>query len=110
MSKEFCITSLLPLKVLCEQVILHERAKNEDFQFIKSVLKSNETPDYNGYNTMNIRNNGQSLKSKIKVIFTPLLDRAPSDPSTVLTAMIEAEKSTNQAGQNITIFTADQQL
>ena len=59
---------------------------------------------------MNIRNNGQSLKSKTKVIFTPLLDRTPSDPSTVLTAMIEAEKITNQAGQNITIFKADQQL
>ena len=59
---------------------------------------------------MNLRNNGQSLKSKTKVIFTPLLDRTPSDPSTVFTAMIEAEKITSQAGQNITIFTTDQQL
>ena len=50
MSKEFCITSVLPLKVLCEQVILNERAKKEDFQFIKSIFKSDETPDYNGYN------------------------------------------------------------
>ena len=64
MSKEFCITSVFPLKVLCEQVILHERAKDKDFQFIKSILKSDETPDYNGYNTMNTGNNGQSLKSK----------------------------------------------
>ena len=44
-SKEFCITSVLPLKVFCEQVILHERANNEDFQFIKFILKSDETPD-----------------------------------------------------------------
>ena len=44
MSKEFCITSGLPLKVLCEQVIFHERAKNENFQFIKFILKSDETP------------------------------------------------------------------
>ena len=93
MSKRFCITSVFPLKVLREQVILHERTKDEDFQFIKSVLKSDETPDYNGYNTIN-RNNGQSLKSKTKVILTPLLDRIPSDPSTMLTAMIEAEKIT----------------
>ena len=64
MSKEFCITSVFPLKVLCEQVILHERAKGKDFQFIKSILKSDETPDYNGYNTMNTGNNGQSLQSK----------------------------------------------
>ena len=44
------------------------------------------------------------------MIFTPLLDRTPSDPSIVLTAIIKAEKITNQAGQNITIFTADQKL
>ena len=44
------------------------------------------------------------------MIFTPLLDRTPSDPPTVLTAMIKAEKIINQAGKNITIFTADQKL
>ena len=80
MPKEFCITSIFPPKVLCEQVIVQEREKNEDFQLIKHILKSNETPDYNGYNTMNIRNNSQSLKSETKFIFTPLLDRTPSNP------------------------------
>ena len=94
---------------ICENVIPHESAKNKDFQFIKSIVKSDETPDYNGYNIINIRNNGQSLKSKTEVIFPSLLDPTPSDPLTVLTAMIEAENITNQAGQNITIFTADQQ-
>ena len=63
-SKEFSITSVLPLKVLCEQLILHERTKYEDFKFIKSILKNDETPDYNGYNAINIRNNGQSQKPR----------------------------------------------
>ena len=89
-------------------IIIHEKTKKEDFHFIKSILKSDETPDYNGYNATKIRNNGESLKSKTKVIFTLLLDGTPSDLSTVLTAMIEEEKITNQAGQNLTIFTADQ--
>ena len=56
---------------------------------------------------MNLRSNGQSLKSKTKVVFNPLLDQIPSDPSTVLTTMIEAKKFTNQATQNITIFATD---
>ena len=57
---------------------------------------------------MNIRNNGQNLKSKSYVTFTPLLDQTPSDTSTVLTTMIKSEKITSRAGQNT--FTADQQL
>ena len=108
MPREFCITSVLPLKVLCEQVILHERAKKEDFQFLKSILISDKIPGYNECNTMNIRNNGQNLKSKSYVTFTPLLDQTPSDTSTVLTTMIKSEKITSRAGQNT--FTADQQL
>ena len=59
---------------------------------------------------MNISNNGQGLKSKTKVIFTPLLDWTPSDASTVLTTMIEAEKITSPADQTVIIFTTDQQL
>ena len=41
---------------------------------------------------------------------TPLLDRTPSDPSTMLNTMIQAKKITNHAGKNIVIFTAYQQL
>ena len=51
MSTEFCIISVLPLEVLCEQIILHEKAEDEDIQFVKSIFKSDETPDYNGHNT-----------------------------------------------------------
>ena len=38
------------------------------------------------------------------------MDRTPADLSTILTAMINAEKITNEAGQSVTVFTADQQL
>ena len=34
----------------------------------------------------------------------------PSDPDTMMTAMIEAKRLTSQTGQTVTIFTADQQL
>lgn len=35
---------------------------------------------------------------------------APADPTTMLTAMVEAQELTNAIGQSYTIFTNDQQL
>ena len=43
-------------------------------------------------------------------MYTPPIDLTPSDPSTMMTAMVEAERRTNMTGQTDTIFTADQQL
>ena len=51
-----------------------------------------------------------SLKPKNKTMYAPLIDMKPSDPSTVMTAMIEARRLTNQVGQLHTIITADQQV
>ena len=34
----------------------------------------------------------------------------PSDPSTIMTAMIEARRITKHTGQSMTVFTSDQQL
>ena len=38
------------------------------------------------------------------------IDMTPSDPDTIMSAMIEAQRLTNACGQTITIFTNDQQL
>ena len=43
-------------------------------------------------------------------MYTPLIDLKPSDPSTMMTAMVEAERLAQLTGQTHTIFTADQQL
>ena len=82
MPKSFSTIYRLPLKVLCEQVVLSCRAKEEDFEFIKSSLINDKVPDYNVFNTQRTRHSGQSLKPKSKVVFTPLLGRTPSDHST----------------------------
>ena len=50
------------------------------------------------------------FKTKSKVTFLPLIDKTPSDPSTILTVLLEAERITVQAGQEFTVFTLDQQL
>ena len=53
---------------------------------------------------------GHSLKPTGKVVFTPLLNQTPSDPSLMLTTMAKAARITHKAGQSVAVFTADQQL
>ena len=102
--------SPLPLKVLAAQGISALRAKQTDFMFFKSVITDVETPEYNGYNTRNSREQGHSVRPATKAIYLPLLDMTPAEPDTMYTAMVEAQRLTNQTGQVHTIFTNDQQL
>ena len=43
-------------------------------------------------------------------MYTPLIDMKPSDPTTMMKSMVEAQRITQQTGQQHTIFTSDQQL
>ena len=45
-----------------------------------------------------------------KAVYIPLIDMPPVDHSTMMTALIEANRLTSEAGQEFTIFTCDQQL
>ena len=95
-------------KILCSQVINVKEAKSTDFQFIKEVLTEPSVPDFAGYNTRKIRESGQLVQNKTKVIYRPLINKMPSDPSTILTAMCDVESE--MAGQRVTVFTCDQKL
>ena len=53
---------------------------------------------------------GQSTKLKTNVVYRTLIYETPSDPSTVLTAIIVNERISNVAGEDLTILTSDQQL
>ena len=57
-----------------------------------------------------MRESGQIMKIKSELIFRPLINKTPSDPSTMLTAMCDIEDASNQAGQQVTVLTCDQQL
>ena len=57
-----------------------------------------------------MREDGQCLKPKTKIIYRPLINKTPSDPSTILTALCDVEKICEQSGQKETVFTCDQQL
>ena len=101
---------VLPLKVLCHQIILERGAAEEDFLFLKSCVISRITPDFSGYNTRGTRETGQSVKSKSKVYYRPMINKTPTDPSTMLTAMCDLEKILKDPGQSFSMLTCDQQL
>lgn len=102
--------SPLRLTVLAGQVIAAARARQQDLQFLKAIVTLENTPEYGGYNTRCAREQGHSVKAKTKAVHLPLVDMAPADPTTMYTAMMEAQRLTNATGQVYTIFTNDQQL
>ncbi len=42
-------------------------------------------------------------------VYAPLIDMTPSNPDTIMSAMIETQRLTNECGQTITVFTNGQQ-
>ena len=99
--------NVLPLRVLAHQTVIINASKDKDLDFLKQVTANEDNPEYAGFNTKHVRESGVSLKPKNKTMYTSLIDMKPSDPSTIMTAMIEARRLTNLAN---TIITADQQI
>ena len=110
MPNSYAQRGVLPLKILCSQVINCKEAKTIDFQFIKDVLTEQSVPDFAGYNTRKIRESGKQVQHKTMVIYRSLINKIPADPSTILTAMCDTELASEKAGQQVTVFTCDQQL
>lgn len=102
--------NVLPLRVLAQQVVTVNRAKCLDFAFLKQVTTDEDTPEFNGYNTARAREQGHGVQPATKAVYRPLIDMKPSDPDTMLTAMVEAQKLTKSCVQKTTLFTNDQQL
>ena len=74
------------------------------------MLTQTDVLDFAGYNAKQIRESGQSEKPKTKVIYKPLINKAPSDPSTILTAMCDVESTCKKSREREAVFTCDQQL
>ena len=84
-------------------------ASNNDLQFMKAISTDPDTPEYSGYNTSKARKSGQSLKNS-KTMYVPLIDASPTDSSTMMTALVEAMRLTEETCQPYTVVTCDQQL
>ena len=102
--------TVLPLSILARLQLGIKHALAQDFIFFKSMSESSGTPEYGGFNTKLAREQGHTVRPATKAVYTPLIDMPPADPNTMLTAMVEAQRLTNETGQSYTIFTADQQL
>lgn len=61
-------------------------------------------PEFAGFNTKLSGEQGHAVKPATKAVYTPLIDMVTFDPTTMMTAMIEAQDPTSQSGQNFTIF------
>ena len=57
-----------------------------------------------------MRYQGRTTENEYNAMNTPLLDVKPSDPSTLMTKMLEVQRVTKNTGQSYTIIVCDQQL
>ena len=102
--------NVLPLRVLCQQYISKKQAEFDNIRFLKDIIIDHSTPDFGGYHTSKIRESGKNVNLRSTVLYSPLINDTPSDPSKILTAMFDVEKVSKEAGQDYTLFTCDQQL
>jgi len=102
--------TVLPLRVLSAQVLAANRAYIRDFDFLSQVIREKGCPEWNGFNSFVNRNEGHTVRPATTCVYTPLIDMKPSDPDTMLTSMVEADKLMKSVGQNFVVFTCDQQL
>ena len=99
----------MPVDV-AQRTVQLTRSRHMDFDFLKRVTSEVNVPEFAGCNVQLCRQQEQSVQPATKPLYTPLIDMDPADPDTMLTAMEEGQRMTNECGQRVTIFTNDQQL
>ena len=110
MPKSVALKVVPSLSFLCRTIISYQKASHEDMQFMKDITSLPECPEWTGYNTKRSRDAGMIPEPKAKVVFRPLINKTPSDPSTLKTAIQSGLTLVKGAGQDILVFTVDMQL
>ena len=98
------------LKVLAMDATTLNIASQNDIQFLKDIIAPSATPEYFRCNTKLVSESGRALQSAVKTKYLPLINESPTEHSTIMTAVGEAMRFTNETGQPYTVFTCDQQL
>ena len=75
-----------------EQVTIKNLSQELDLEFFQAIATKSDIPKYSGYNTKETREKGVSRGKKTECMYTQIIDLTPSDPNTMMTAMIEAER------------------
>ena len=85
------IMAIPTLKSLSHQAIAVRRASEVNHSFLQDILAKEDCPEFHGYNTTLCREQGHLPQPKTKAISLPLIDMKPSDPDTMLTAMVRVQ-------------------
>ena len=105
------VQSVLPENIASAGEASARIATQKDILFLHDITnKPTTTPEHSGYNTKLARESGQSALDETTCLYTPLIDLPPAERSTIYTATLEAQKKTEETGQQYTILTFDQQL
>ena len=78
-----------------------------EFAFLQDIHTESKCPEYNGYITGLCR---QTDKPHTEVALLPLIDRPPAHPDTIKTAIEKGVSLARAEGDDVLMFTADQQL
>ena len=90
---------------MAHTVIAKQRTMHNDIEFFKDVISSENIREFNGYNTKLCRLSGLSVSPMNNAVYMPLIDMPHADPSTMMTALVEANRLTSEASQEFTILT-----
>ncbi len=75
-----------------------------------AITKDQNSPEDSGFNTKLARESGRGMQNAAIAMYLPLIDKPPTDYSTMMTALVEAIRLTEETCQPYTVFTCDQQL
>ena len=108
MPSHIALKQIPSLSFLCSKILSVRRASELDFTFMKDMLSLDACPEWSGYNTRQTRAAGMTVKPEARVVYLPLINKVPSTPSTILTAIEKGLSLVGKAGQTMLVFTVDQ--
>ena len=92
------------LKRLAHQCITKNRSNTIDFKFFRNIISNLKITECSGFNTNMAREQGQTLNPATKAVFRSLINNIPSDPNTMMAAMVKVKKLAMQTGQDYTVL------
>ena len=92
------------------QKISGSRGEEINFNFFLDIVSKDKCPEYNRHIYHLTNDQGLSIRPKTKIIYMPLLDMVPANPTTMQTSMTQAKRLSFEHGQKFCIYTFDRQL
>ena len=102
--------SILLFYVLAKAALSHRRANDSNLHFLRFLGNGFEIPEYSSFNTQFAREADVRLHPATHVTYMSLINMNPEEPDIMLTTMKLVKSQSEQARQEHSVFTNDQQL